>query len=167
MKWATPNRPNHNKEMMNQPVGPVPLPVHTPPRLSCYGGWSKNNNFIKIRTMNGELWCVEAQRKTKRHLMVQSACRHSITESAASLQQNQQNIETMLSNKETDKVMNRSGPPLLCVCWTPPCTILLHPLKTSPPCLNQHFICVSVNVWIRRIYTIVGWFLFSEEQSTE
>jgi hypothetical protein len=29
--------------MMNQPVGPV----HAPPRLTCYGGGSKNNNFLK------------------------------------------------------------------------------------------------------------------------
>ena len=26
----------HNKEMVNQPVGPVPLPVHAPPRLTSY-----------------------------------------------------------------------------------------------------------------------------------
>ena len=27
------------------------------------------------------------------------------------------------------------------------------PLKTSPPCLYEHFSCLSVNVWIRRIYS--------------
>ena len=54
---------------------------------------------------------------------------------------------------------------LCCVCWTPPCTILLYPLQTSPPCLYEHLLCViCIKVWISRIYTINE---FSFQKSTE
>ena len=80
-KWATPNYPTHTRAMLNQPVGPVPLPVHT---LTSYRWliYDLIQWWIEITVLENEEWTESSELCS---LWVQSTQSEQSTQSSLSI----------------------------------------------------------------------------------